>query len=332
MAVSVGLARGLLAPKSPNWRLPPLSDLAAKLLYHVTITVALVVAVQRFVEAVNEFIGVALPTAVATRGLGAAGVAVVLLIYIRKAARAQRALKDSVRTSQMEHLAAVVRLVAWALALGLLGAVFIGYIAFASFMAGQIIVIAVTLALLYLLLVIADEGVLAVLRPKAPISRVLIATLGLRPDTLDQIGIVLTGMLRVGLYMVAVLLVLAPWRIESGDMFGTVQAAFFGFSVGDVTISPSAIIVAVLLFGLAVAGTRAFQRWLEVKFLPHTKLDSGLQNSIKTSLGYIGFIVALTLGLSHLGLSFERLTFIAGGLSLGIGLGLQTVTNNFVSA
>ena len=37
------------------------------------------------------------------------------------------------------------------------------------------------------------------------------------------------------------------------------------------------------------------------------------------------------MSLAYLGLSFERLTLIAGGLSLGIGLGLQTVTNNFVS-
>ena len=50
-----------------------------------------------------------------------------------------------------------------------------------------------------------------------------------------------------------------------------------------------------------------------------------------TSLGYVGFLVALGLALAYLGLSFERLTLIAGGLSVGIGLGLQTVTNNFVS-
>ena len=33
--------------------------------------------------------------------------------------------------------------------------------------------------------------------------------------------------------VMAILLVLAPWGIESTDLVGSVQAVFFGFSVGD---------------------------------------------------------------------------------------------------
>ena len=332
VAVSTGLARGLLAPKSPNWRLPPLSDLGAKALYHVTIAITVVVAIERFVEAVNEVIAVALPTAVATRGLGSLAVAAVLLAEIRKGVRARAAAaQDTSRTPQMEHWAAILRLIAWIVVLVLIGAVLVGYVAFAAFLVQQIIEVAGTLALLYLLLVISDQGLAAAFRPKAVLSRALKATLGLKADTLDQISVLLAGIARVSLYVIAILLVLAPWRIESADMLATAQAAFFGFTVGDVTVSLSALIVAILLFAFSIVATRAVQRWLEVKFLPRTKLDSGLRNSIKTSLGYVGFVVALALGLSHLGLSFERLTLVAGGLSLGIGLGLQTVTNNFVS-
>ena len=331
VAVSTGLARGLLAPKSPNWRLPPLWDLGAGLLYHATITIAIVVAIEKFIEAINEVIQVALPTAVATRGLGAAAVAMVLVHQVRKGARARRAARDTSRTPQMEHVVAILRLATTAIVVVLLGAVLIGYIAFAAFLVEQIIAVAGTLALLYLLLILADEGIAAAFRPNTPLSRALVVTMGLRPDTLDQIAILLTGMARIALYVAAILLVLAPWRIESGDMLGTVQAAFFGFTVGDVTISLSALILAALFFVGVIALTRAFQRWLEVKYLPHTKLDPGLRNSIKTSLGYVGFVVALALALAYLGLGFDRLSLVAGGLSLGIGLGLQGITNNFVS-
>jgi potassium efflux system protein len=89
--------------------------------------------------------------------------------------------------------------------------------------------------------------------------------------------------------------------------------------------------VAVVLFLVGIGVTRGVQRWLEVKFLPHTRLDTGLQNSIKTSLGYVGFLVAVSLSLSHLGLSVERLAIVAGALSVGIGFGLQSIVNNFVS-
>ena len=215
--------------------------------------------------------------------------------------------------------------------MALIGAVLVGYIAFASFLVEQVIAIAGTLALLYILLAVADEGFSVALRSKGLLGRALTATLGIRSDTLDQIAILLSGITRVTILLAAVLLVLAPWRIESGDMLATVEAAFFGFSVGDVRISLSTIIVAVLLFAGVIAATRGLQRWLEIKYLPHTKLDAGLQNSIKTSLGYVGGIVALGLGLSHVGVGFERLAIVAGGLSVGIGLGLQTITNNFVS-
>ena len=297
VAAMTGLARGLLAPKSPNWRLVPIADFGAKTLYHVVISICCVVAVEKLIEAVNELIGVALPTAIATRGLGALGVAGVLLFEIRKGRRLRAAAKDVVATAEMQHWAAIMRLVAWAIVLVLIGSVLVGYVAFASFVVEQIIAVAGTLALLYILLAVADDGFAAAFRAKGLLGRTLIATLGVRTDTLDQIAILLAGISRIALYLTAILLVLAPWRIESGDLLVTLQAAFFGFSVGDVRISLAAIIIALLLFCVTLGATRALQRWLEIKYLPHTKLDAGLQNSIKTSLGYVGTTVALGLAL-----------------------------------
>lgn len=60
-------------------------------------------------------------------------------------------------------------------------------------------------------------------------------------------------------------------------------------------------------------------------------IDTGLRNSIKTSLGYVGFITAVALALGYLGLSFDKLAIVAGALSVGIGFGLQSIVSNFVS-
>ena len=65
----------------------------------------------------------------------------------------------------------MLRLLAWTVSLALLGAVVIGYVAFAAFLVEQIIAVAGTLALLYLLLVLADEGIAAASGPRAPLSR-----------------------------------------------------------------------------------------------------------------------------------------------------------------
>jgi len=337
VAVGTGLSRGLFAPKSPNWRVPPIGDDTAKNLYHLTITVTGIVAAEHVVEAVNAFIQMGVPAAIAARGLGALAVALAIGLALRKAwlrrHNGDRHGGESLAPGdpQSEHWAALLRVVGRAVAIVLLVAVLVGYVAFAAFLVEQVIAIAGTLAILYLLLILADEGFATALKPQNPFGRGLAALVGLRPDGLAQIAVLSSAIVRVSLLVGAALLVLAPWRIEAGDMRATVEAAFFGFAIGGATISLASLIVAVLLFALSIAATRAVQRWLETRYLPHTKLDTGLQNAIKTSLGYIGFIAALGLSLAYLGLSFERLTLIVGGLSLGIGLGLQSVTNNFVS-
>ena len=73
------------------------------------------------------------------------------------------------------------------------------------------------------------------------------------------------------------------------------------------------------------------QGWLSSQLLPRTRLDDGLRNSIKTIFGYVGFVPALVVSGGQLGLNFQRLALIAGALSVGIGFGLQSVVNNFVS-
>ncbi len=329
VAIGIGLARGLFAPKSPNWRLPPIDDATARNLYHLTIQATVIVALVQVIEAADDFIGVGVPVAVATRGLGAAGVTLALALALRDSWR-NRAEAER-RGAASQRWSTLLRTAGRALGLALLGSILVGFIAFAAFLIGQFLAVAATLELLYVLTNLTEEGFGALTRPQAPAGRGLSSVLGLPQDRIDQAAILLAGVVKVALYVSAVLLVLAPWRIESGDMLATVEAAFFGFSVGGATISISAVIASALLFAVALGCTRAVQRWLEVQYLPHTKLDSGLQNSMVTSLGYVGFVVALGLALAYLGLSWERLTLIAGGLSLGIGLGLQTVTNNFVS-
>ena len=65
--------------------------------------------------------------------------------------------------------------------------------------------------------------------------------------------------------------------------------------------------------------------------MPQTRLDAGVRNSVQTICGYIGVIVAAMLAGAQIGLDVQKLALIAGGLSVGIGFGLQTIANNFVS-
>ena len=332
VSTMVGLARGLLAPGRQNWRLIPISDPSARKLYSVTATVSTIVATFETVTVLNEAIAVAFPTAVATRGITVLIAAAVLAQALHRIDGIVAGLDTTGKpVTTARNWSGPARIFGWLLVAVLIATVVVGYVALGAFLVRQIVYLTGLGAILSLMLTLADEGIVAAFQPKTRLGRTFLVTAGLNRESLDQLVILLSGILRVALIVVGGLLALAPWRINSGDLVSSLQAAFFGFSVGDVTVSISTIAIAVALFVVAILVTRAVQRWLDVKYLPHTHLDVGLRNSIRTSFGYLGFLAAVAIAAAHLGLSFEKVTYVAGALSVGIGFGLQSVVSNFVS-
>ena len=80
-----------------------------------------------------------------------------------------------------------------------------------------------------------------------------------------------------------------------------------------------------------MGAARAVQRWTERRYLPVTDWDSGVRNSVTTGVGYVGVGVAVVCALAATGVGFNQIALVASALSVGIGFGLQTVVQNFVS-
>jgi len=108
-------------------------------------------------------------------------------------------------------------------------------------------------------------------------------------------------------------------------------AAAEGFSIGGFVLRPTDILLAILAFFLALTVTRFLQRRLDERVLAKLQIDRGVQNSITTGIGYVGVIIAIVIGVMTLGLDLSNLALIAGALSVGIGFGLQNVVQNFVA-
>ncbi|GJD49494.1 hypothetical protein OPKNFCMD_2225 [Methylobacterium crusticola] len=335
VAVVEAMADALLSPDRPAWRLVGMSDATAERLNRVVIAIASVIAVGRTIEGMNESIAVGLPVTIVTKGVFAAVVAVVLGEGLRRfAARAETdeaCLGPYVAADSGTGIGGPLRIVGWVVvaAIGLcaLG----GYIALSSFLIDQLMWTAIAAALLYLAIVSVDAFVGGTLQDESRFATALQANTGLRKRSLNQIAVLITGFVRVVLITAAAILLLASWGVDSTDIYASARAAFFGFNVGGVTISLSTIAIAIGLLTLGILVTRTVQRWLENTYLPATDLDPGLRNSISTVSGYVGFLVTLALAFSYLGLSLEKLTIVAGALSVGIGFGLQSIVNNFVS-
>jgi potassium efflux system protein len=85
------------------------------------------------------------------------------------------------------------------------------------------------------------------------------------------------------------------------------------------------------VFVLAYAAARLFQSWLDARILGPAGISGGVRDSIRTGVGYVGVTVAAVVAFSYAGFNLSNIAIVAGAFSVGIGLGLQGVVNNFVS-
>lgn len=328
------LIDALFAPEQTSWRLVSVSDASASRLMSFSVTLATVIVTGKVIEAFNKAVAAALPITVITRAIFAVAAALILAELLRRfASRAAHEDDECLGpyVSPEVNIGGPVRGIGWVLVTLILGSVLGGYVALASFLVDQAVWVSCILALVVLGIQVADEFIGGSLRGPSRVVTALQANVGLRRRSLEQIGVLGSGLARLSLIILAILLVLAPWGVESTDIAASLRAVFFGFSVGDVTISLSSILIAALFFAIGFTATRVIQRWLDNTFLPATDLDAGLRNSIRTAAGYVGVIISGVVAFGYLGLSLERLTLVAGALSVGIGFGLQSIVNNFIS-
>jgi small-conductance mechanosensitive channel len=329
-----GLIDALLAPGRPTWRILPVLDKSAARSLNFLIAFAILLMVGRVLDAANQAIAASLPLTIASRAVIATAAALVLAEMLRRfgdhpAEESEIGLGPYVPTDT--QVSGPARLLGWTFVAVVLGSALSGYVAFASFLVHQAAWIGVIAGLFYLAIKLADEFIGETLQHQTRVAMALQANLGLRRQSLRQIGVLAAGSSRVVLVVAAAMLALAPWGVESGDLASSVSAAFFGFKVGEVTVSLSTIMVAILILGAGIAVTRLVQGWLDSTFLPTTDLDAGLRNSIKTAFGYLGVFAAASVAFAYLGVGLDKIAIVAGALSVGIGFGLQSIVNNFVS-
>ncbi|NPA15918.1 MAG: mechanosensitive ion channel [Deferribacteres bacterium] len=102
-------------------------------------------------------------------------------------------------------------------------------------------------------------------------------------------------------------------------------------SLGQTPITLANILkfLLIIIFGILTAKfvrKRIINLLIEKFALPY-----GTVNSIATIVYYISIFVILAAAISAIGISVKQITFIVGALGVGIGFGLQTIINNFVS-
>ena len=328
IAFVYAIARAVFAPLHEHWRVLDPGDRRARIYVRLLTLAAIILSITRVIEQIEAIVQASVQVVIITRGFGVMLIALLIAIPLLTLSEDEETVAAT--TQGRDWIALIKTLSALALAL-IIGACAIGYVSFANFMILQAAWLGAVLFLLYVLVVLSVSGAETAFSPNNFFGRNLIRSLGLNKEQLAPIGVLIGGALTVLAYFVAALFALAPWGYQSHDFLVNIRSAFFAIKIGDVTISPYGVIGAALIFVSLLAATQAFRRWLDTKFLPLTRLDHGFRNSISATLSYIGFILAATLALSYLGIGFDKLAIVAGALSVGIGFGLQSIVNNFVS-
>lgn len=327
-----GLAEAVLAPDRPEWRVIPLSNESAIRIVWIATHISILILADSTFETVSKAIAAGLGLTVLTKAIFSVLIVWTLVRGLKSITPAAKSdAQDMPVPDPGSSLAAILRIIGWGLVIVILGSVLTGYSAFSAFVADQISWIGIIVTVIYLLARLSSLAIEGFLLEETRFSTTIRTASGLSKRSLEQLGVLLSGGVQVLILGLGLLLALAPWGVESGDVLYSLKAAIFGFTIGDVTFSFAAAFSAIVFFGIAILVTRALQRWLTAKYLPHTQLDSGIRNSITTGIGYLGVLVAITLSLSTLGLSLDKITIVAGALSVGIGFGLQSIVNNFVS-
>jgi potassium efflux system protein len=317
-----GAVAGLLAPGEPARRLVAVDDATARRLTKRFAWAMRVLGAAMFLNVILRAVVAPVSLTIATSALFA--VIVVALV-------ASTLLRVREEEGAGQAVAQWIRGAAWLVVAAILVSLALGYIGFAAFLAARLLVVLAVLAALYISLVFTDALFTEVLTGDTPRGRAVAATFGIGPRGVELIGTVLSAVIRILLVLVAIFPILGRSGIFAADLFGTVQGAVFGFRIGDITISLTAILGAVAVLLIGILATRAVQRWLQTRFLPRTGLEPSLQLSVSTIVGYIGVIAALTFTLAELGIDVQKIALIAGALSVGIGFGLQSIVSNFVS-
>lgn len=322
------LARGILAPRMPAWRLVNLSNGGARLLYPLVVALVAVNGLDYVLNAVSQTLN---SPVVLTVAKGFVSVLIMALILIGMAAGKPMVAPSKDPSDGGQRWPRVISATLLVAGIGLIVTALLGYIGLARFVATQIVVTGAILTTMYI-------GYLSGKAVSAPdafahtaVGRWLEARYNLGAVSLDQAGLAAGLLINLLVLMLGVPLILLQWGFQVQDIELWFYRMMTDIRIGGITISLVGIVIGILLFMVGLVVTRWFQGWLDGSVMSRGRLDTGVRNSIKTGIGYLGVAIAGLIGVMAAGIDLSSLALVAGALSLGIGFGLQNIVSNFVS-
>jgi small-conductance mechanosensitive channel len=103
------------------------------------------------------------------------------------------------------------------------------------------------------------------------------------------------------------------------------------FVLGGVSFTIWTLLYIFVLLFLLVFLSRQIKRWLIDSVLARRDVEIGVRQAIATIFHYLFVFIGFLIILSTAGIDLTTLNVLAGAIGIGVGFGLQTVANNFIS-
>jgi small-conductance mechanosensitive channel len=326
-ACVAALLSAVIAPKEPQWRLIALADAPARRIAWLLSAITAVYAIDGAVSGIGRAFSVPLTLSV-VQSFVASTVFAGLLICLLLTPFTPQGTSPAVQVSR--HAPRLLKLPLWIIAIGIVAAALAGYVALARFATQQLVLTAIVLLVVWL-------GYLAIRAftreppdRSLPVSELLEQRFGLDAPRRTQLARLTEIALTFALVIGALPLLMLQWGFSGADIRDWSRSLLFGVEIGSFRISLVRILAGIVLFIALLFATRMFQRWLRER-LAQSRMEPGLANSIETVVGYACTAIAALVAVSYAGFDITSLAIVAGALSLGIGFGLQSIVNNFVS-
>jgi len=106
---------------------------------------------------------------------------------------------------------------------------------------------------------------------------------------------------------------------------------FSELNTGTIALSLADVLAFILTIFTAIFLSRFITTVLDEDVYQRVRLGRGISFAISAVIRYGIILLGFLLAVSALGIGMDRITILLGALGVGIGFGLQTIVNNFVS-
>jgi potassium efflux system protein len=319
------LVTTVFAPWSSQWRLIPASDRAAARICGLVLTLAIAYGVTTLIYVITRIVQAPFALTVAVAFPSSLLLAAIIVAILLTPLDGQH----QERMPSLRWLTAL-RIPIWTTVAAIVVCALGGYLALSRFLAQQLIVTGSILSFVYLQLLWVDGLMHGLGDDSAATGLWLKERAGLEQRRRKQLVLPIGLVLKFAVLVFSVPLILLQWGYRWPDIYDW-YSQFFGFHIGNTQVSFGVLLASIIVFGLAYAAARVFQGWLDAHVLKPAGISGGVRDSIRIGVGYVGIVIAALAAFSYAGFNLSNLAILAGAFSVGIGFGLQSVVNNFVS-